>query len=90
MIKLTDGFFIEADEKNFVLRQKLAAEKKTRKKESIVLGYYMSLSDCLAGFYKVLTRRITAKENMTLQQAISEFRRIEEDIRRLASGGEDF
>ncbi len=90
MIKLTDGFFITADERNFMLRQEQTASKDGKKKESVVLGYYMNLSDCLAGFYKVLTRRLTTKEDMTLQQAILEFRRIEEDIRRLASGEDDF
>ena len=91
MIKLLDDYYINADNTCFALCVKKKTVKDGEEKETTsTIGYYTTIADCLAGLYRTLTRNLTAKEDMTLQQAIAEFRRIEDNIRRIAQGGEDF
>lgn len=91
MIKLLDDYYINANSSCFILCSKKKTVKDGKEKETTTnIGYYISIADCLSGLYRTLTRNLTAKEDMTLQQAIAEFRRIEDNIRRIAQGGEDF
>lgn len=91
MIKLLDDYYINADNTCFTLCVKKKTVKDGKEKETTTnIGYYISIADCLAGLYRTLTRNLTAREDMTLHQAIEEFRKIESDIKRIAQGGEDF
>lgn len=91
MIKLLDDYYINADNTCFALCVKKKTIKDGEEKETTsTIGYYTTIADCLVGLYRTLTRKLTAREDMTLHQAIEEFRKIESDIKRIAQGGEDF
>ena len=73
MIKVTDRFYIDADSKNYVLKEKTMVqdtESQNYGKETFKdLGYYTTIETCLNGILKIATREFVSKNDVyTIQE----------------------
>lgn len=86
MIKLYDGFYIESDSMNYMLKEEYIATKEDGTKETKVRihGYPVSVQNCLKMLKRVEQRRITEEQVMTLNEATREFNKIDDRIEKLA------
>lgn len=77
MIKLNNGYYINADRWNYIL-------KKSHSKEGIqdkMIGYYSTLENAVMGYYDLRTKKQIQKEEQDLKKAIEELKNIKEDLK---------
>lgn len=88
MIKVTDRFYIDADSKNYVLKEKTTVqdtESQNYGKETFKeLGYYTTIESCLNGILKTTTREFISKSDIytvqDLKSYIKSFRKYLESL----------
>lgn len=87
MIKVTDRFYIDANPNCYTLKEKVTVQDKKSKnygQETYKdLGYYVSLESLLKGIVKTVTREYIAKNDVGINDLITEIRRQEEFIESL-------
>lgn len=87
MIKLLDGWNIDADENCFTLKRITEKEVDGETKQSTQLGgYYRSLEDALDGFRRLQARKYIQGNDISLNEAVASLRKQAEEIRNLAKG----
>lgn len=76
MIKITDDFYIDADGKNYILRERSIIQDKESKNYGKELfkdeGYYTSLEHLLRGFLKIQTREWIQKNSGDIKDLLKE------------------
>lgn len=83
MLKLNNGFFIESDGTQFILKQNYTIKQKdtAEEKESTrVLGYYAELKQALNGYINQLALNKTYAEDLTTQEMLDYLRKERELI----------
>ena len=78
MLKLNNGFFIESDETQFILKQNYTIKKKDtgeEKESTRVLGYYATLGQSLNGYLNQLALNKTYSEDLTAQEMLDYLRK---------------
>lgn len=83
MIKLNNGFFVESDETQFILKQNYTIKKKDTEEEketTRVLGYYVELKQALNGYINQLALNKTYTEDLTAQEMLDYLRKERELI----------
>lgn len=85
MIKLDKKYFIDSDERQYILCERSVTKTgKTAGNEIIkAIGYYSTIQGALDGYYKMKTRLFVANNDCTIQDAIKEFNKIKEEIKNL-------
>lgn len=82
MIILDDKYSIKADPNNFTLVETTINQDEKSKnygeKQERIMGYYPTVQSALYGLSKMLMKEKTIKKDMKLDEAIEEFRKIEE------------
>lgn len=79
MIMLKNDYFIDADDRNFVLCKKSISEKGNVRYDP--LSYHMDLDQALESYYtRMLASKVGKKEIITLAEAMKEARLLREDI----------
>ena len=77
MIKVTDRFYIDADTKNYVLKEKTTVqdtESQNYGKEVFKdLGYYQTIESCLNGILKTTTREFISKNEINTIQDLKSY-----------------
>lgn len=71
MLKLNNGFFVESDETQFILKQNYTIKKKDtgeEKESTRVLGYYVTLGQTLNGYLNQLALNKTYSEDLTAKE----------------------
>ena len=78
MIKITDDFYIDADSKNYILRERTIIQDKESKNYGKELfkdeGYYTSLEHLLKGFLKVQTREWIQNNSGNIKDLLKEIK----------------
>lgn len=85
MIKLDNGFEIAADERAYMLRQNIGRVDKKGNTVYRTLGYYVSVSDALKAYSNILRRQAISDQDLTLKEAITEFKKIADRIDELTN-----
>ena len=83
MLKLNNGFFIESDETQFILKQNYTIKKKdtAEEKESTrVLGYYAELKQALNGYINQLALNKTYAEDLTAKELFDYLKQEKEKV----------
>lgn len=84
MININDKFYIDADENQFILKEKGTVQDKSSKnygeETQTTLGYFNTVEQALLCLEKILLRRAIKVKDYTLKQAVNEIRAIHEDI----------
>ena len=78
MLKLNNGFFVESDETQFILKQNYTIKKKDtggEKESTRVLGYYAELKQALNGYINQLALNKTNAEDLTAQEMLDYLRK---------------
>lgn len=84
MIKLQNNYFIDADDKQFILKQIIIREKKDTKEkyeDADSVGYYTSLSQALKGYVNKVMLDKTRCESVSLYQVLDTLKEIKEEIK---------
>lgn len=82
MLKLNNGFFIESDETQFILKQNYTIKKKDtgeEKESTRVLGDYVGLKQALNGYINQLALNKTYSEDLTAKE-LFDYLRKERDL----------
>lgn len=78
MIRITDDFYIDADSKNYILRERTIIQDKESKNYGKELfkdeGYYTSLEHLLKGFLKVQTREWIQSNSGNIKDLLKEIK----------------
>lgn len=84
MININEKFCIDADENQFILKEKGTVQDKTSKnygeETQTTLGYFSTAEQALVCLEKILLRRAIKIKDYTLKEAVDEMRAIHEDI----------
>ena len=83
MLKLNNGFFIESDETQFILKQNYTIKKKDtgeEKESTRVLGYYAELKQALNGYINQLALNKTYAEDLTAKELFDYLKQEKEKI----------
>ena len=83
MLKLNNGFFIESDETQFILKQNYTIKKKDtgeEKESTRVLGYYVGLKQALNGYINQLALNKTYSEDLTAKELFDYLKQEKEKI----------
>ena len=87
MVKITDKFYIDADNHCYILKEKTIVQDQNSKnygKELYKdLGYYTSLENLLKGISKDVTRRYINKNDVGIKELTEEIKRQEKYIESL-------
>ena len=87
MIKIDDRFFIDTDEKCYVLKEKSKImDKKSKNYGEEVLkvcGYYVNLESLLNGFLKVKTREFISGNEKEIKDLVKEIKTQTDYIKKL-------
>ena len=78
MVKLNEGFFIESDGTQFILKQNYMIKQKDtgeEKESTRVLGYYVTLGQSLNGYLNQLALNKTYSEDLTAQEMLDYLRK---------------
>ena len=84
MIELTDGYFITADERNYILARR--KEKPTKSKAYSVIGYYNTLSGAGKGCSTRLLRKAIQDNDYTFLEALTALCEVEQRIEIMIDG----
>ena len=83
MLKLNNGFFVESDETQFILKQNYTIKKKDtgeEKETTRVLGYYAELKQALNGYINQLALNKTYSEDLTAKELFDYLKQEKEKI----------
>ena len=83
MLKLNNGFFIESDETQFILKQNYTIKKKDtgeEKESTRVLGYYAELKQALNGYINQLALNKTYAEDLTAKELFDYLKQEKEKV----------
>ena len=83
MLKLNNGFFIESDETQFILKQNYTIKKKDtgeEKESTRVLGYYAELKQALNGYINQLALNKTNAEDLTAKELFDYLKQEKEKV----------
>jgi len=84
MININDKFCIDADEKQFILKELGTVQDKESKNYGEVtqtlLGYFNTVEQALLYLEKILLRRAIKVKDYTLKEAVEEIRAIHEEV----------
>lgn len=84
MIDINDKFCIDADENQFILKEKGTVQDEKSKnygeKTQTTLGYFSTVEQALLCLEKILLRRAIKVKDYTLKQAVEEIRAIHKDV----------
>ena len=86
MIELADGIYLDAGEKDYIVKKKTDVKTSSGKDRYLTLRHYDTMSECLlyaAGF--VHRRLISQEDCVTLSEAAILYKDIEDKIRKLVS-----
>jgi hypothetical protein len=90
MIRINERFAIKSDERQFVLLELIPVVDESAKSYGTIreatLGYYSSIETALSGISKMLFREKVMEKDMTINEAIAEFKIIAEQIKNYAAG----
>lgn len=77
MIKLTDNYVIQADDKCYTLA--IDTEKDDAKGKRIykTVGYYNTVAQCIEGCYRDICRKKVGETNYNVKEALEAFRKVE-------------
>lgn len=87
MIELWDGYFIGADDLQFILGKPVKRMRKDTSTEETIMSratYHPSVGKALQMFYKMQLRKYITENNTSLAEAITAFSNIEDRILKLA------
>ena len=72
MLKLNNGFFVESDENQYILKQSYIGKDKDGKpkEQARTLGYYAELKQALNGYINQLALNKTCAEDLTTQELL--------------------
>ena len=83
MLKLNNGFFIESDETQFILKQNYTIKKKDtgeEKESTRVIGYYAELKQALNGYINQLALNKTYSEDLTAKELFDYLKQEKEKV----------
>lgn len=83
MLKLNNGFFLESDETQFILKQNYTIKKKDtgeEKESTRVLGYYAELKQALNGYINQLALNKTYAEDLTAKELFDYLKQEKEKV----------
>lgn len=83
MLKLNNGFFVESDETQFILKQNYTIKKKDtgeEKETTRVLGYYAELKQALNGYINQLALNKTHSEDLTAKELFDYLKQEKEKV----------
>ena len=83
MLKLNNGFFVESDETQFILKQNCTIKKKDtggEKESTRVIGYYVELKQALNGYINQLALNKTYSEDLTAKELFDYLKQEKEKI----------
>lgn len=83
MLKLNNGFFLESDETQFILKQNYTIKKKgtgEEKESTRVLGYYVELKQALNGYINQLALNKTYSEDLTAKELFDYLKQEKEKV----------
>ena len=87
MVKINDNFYVDADDHQFIIREKkLVKDKESEnfgKEFWENLGYFKNLDSALEYLEKVMLRRKIATKDMSFKQVITEMRKIHKEIKKV-------
>lgn len=90
MIKFRENFIIDADERNYVLREIGSIQDRESERfgeETITtLGYYTSLERTILGLEEILIRRSIRDKEHTLKSVVDEIRALRNELKELLRG----
>ena len=75
MIKLNNGYYIDADRWNYILKKSHSKEDMQDK----TIGYYSTLENAVTGYYDLLTKKQIQKEEWDIKKAVEDLKNIKED-----------
>jgi len=84
MIELFDGYAIDADEFQYILRKKL--KKPTKTTDYTTLSYHTTLANALSALGRLLTREQVHLRTMTIQEACRFFESVEIRLQNIVKG----
>ena len=92
MIKFRDNFVIDADERNYVLKEIGSVQDRESERfgeETVtILGYYTSLERTILGLEEILIRRSIRDKEHTLKSIVEEIRALKKELKILLKGEE--
>ena len=84
VINISGKFCIDADENQFILKEKGTVQDKTSKnygeETQTTLGYFSTVEQAILCLEKILLRRSIKIKDYTLKEAVEEIRAIHEDV----------
>lgn len=84
MINVNEKFYIDADENQFILKERGTVQDKDSKnygeETQTLLGYFSTVEQALLCLEKILTRRAIKVKDYTLKEAVEEIRAIHKDV----------
>lgn len=89
MIRINKSWFIDSDSKQYILFKKVRRIKKSTGEEyegQVNVTYHATVSDALTCLCRTLQKKLTAKREMSLKEAIEEFKKIEKVVIESANG----
>lgn len=89
MIKINKSWYIDSDKYSYVLFKKVKRVNKKTGEEyeaQANVTYHSTVSDALTCLCRTLQKKLTAKREMSLKEAIEEFKKIEKVVIESANG----
>lgn len=90
MIKFRDTYIIDADERNYIIKEIGSIQDKDSARfgeETITnLGYYVSLERAILGLEEILIRRSVRDKEHTLKSIVEEIRALRKEIKAMFKG----
>lgn len=90
MIKFRDTYIIDADERNYIIKEIGSIQDKDSARfgeETITnLGYYVSLERAILGLEEILIRRSVRDKEHTLKSIVEEIRALRKEIKAIFKG----
>lgn len=78
MIELFDGYVIDADRRQFILKKKTNSVDKNGKPIYKELSYHKTIEDVIRALQLILTREQATKHRLTLEEAYNKFQALTE------------
>lgn len=92
MIHVISNYYIDADDDNFTLLQKVKVTPRDKTKEPTekfkLLGYYSTIESCVSALLTHEQQRITGSEELELSQALEKFRGIRSEVLEAVRGAQ--
>ena len=78
MIKLNNGYYIEADRWNYILKKSNLKQDMQDK----IIGYYSTLENAVMAYYGLLTKKQIQKEEQGLKKTVEEIKAFKDDLKK--------